>query len=142
VGTSNSRALMCLHGLLVSSWLTGNHYQHFFLQYLPNLLEDVPMAFRTGMWYLHDGAPAHFNRAAQHVLSNTAWPPLSPDLNPLDSYLWGHLNTPMYAAPADSEEALRHCTVDACQIERMRRSMMRRVQVCIEPYGGHSEHLI
>jgi hypothetical protein len=69
----------------------------------------------------------------------TAWPPRSPDLNPLDFYLWGHLKTLVNAA----------LVVDACQtirnypgiFERMRRSMMRRVDACIESHGGHFEHL-
>jgi hypothetical protein len=58
-------------------------------------------------------------RAVRDVLSNTcharwmgrgrptAWPPRStPDLNPLDFYLWGHLRTLVCAAPVDNEEAL------------------------------------
>jgi hypothetical protein len=73
-----------------------------------------------------DGAPAHFSRAVLDVLSNTyhdvwmgrggptAWPPRSPDLNPLDFYLWGHLT----AAPVDNEETLQHRSVDACQLIR------------------------
>jgi hypothetical protein len=48
------------------------------------------------MWYMHDGAPAHFSRDVRDVLNNTyddrrigregptAWPPRSPDLNPLE----------------------------------------------------------
>jgi hypothetical protein len=56
----------------------------------------------------------------------------------------------VYAAPVDNEEALHHRIVDACQtirnypgiFERMRRSMMRRVEACIESYGGHFEHLL
>jgi hypothetical protein len=52
----------------------------------------------------HDGAPAHFSRAVRDVLNNTyhdgrigrggpnAWPSLSPDLNPLDFYLWEYLS--------------------------------------------------
>jgi hypothetical protein len=115
------------------------------------------------MWYMHDGAPAHFSRAVRDVLNNTyhgrwvgrggptAWPPLSPDLNPLDFYLSGHLKAPVYAALVDNEEALHHRIGDACQtitnysypgiFERMRRSMMRRVEACIESHGGHFEHL-
>jgi hypothetical protein len=50
--------------------LTGNHYQDFLLHYLTKLLEDVPLAVRAGMWYMHDGAPAHFSRAVQDVLNN------------------------------------------------------------------------
>jgi hypothetical protein len=78
----------------------------------------------------------------------TALSPRSPDLNPLDFYMWGQLNLPVYAAPVDNEEALHHRIVDACQtigiyrgiFERMRRSMMGRVEVYNESHGGHSKH--
>jgi hypothetical protein len=63
--------------------------------YLPKLLEDVRLVVRARMWYMHDGAPAHFSRAVRDVFNNvyhdqwvgigepTAWPPRSPDLDPL-----------------------------------------------------------
>jgi hypothetical protein len=71
-------------------------------------------------------------------------------LNLLDFYLWGHQKSFVYAAAVDNEEALHHRIVDACQTirnypgisERMRRSMMRRVEACIEFHGGHAEHLL
>jgi hypothetical protein len=80
----------------------------------------------------------------------TAWPPRSPDLNPLDLYLWGHLNTLVYAAPVDNEETHHRRIVDACQTIPnyrgvflwMRRTLMRRVEARIEYNGGHSEHLL
>jgi hypothetical protein len=80
----------------------------------------------------------------------TAGPPRSPDWNPLNFYLCGHLETVVYAAPVDNEEAFHHRTVDACQTirncpgisERMRRSIMRRVEECAEPHGGKFEHLL
>jgi hypothetical protein len=61
----------------------------------------------------------------------------------------GTSKTLVYAAPVDSEEALHHRIVDACQTihncpsisEWIRRSMLRRVKACIESHGGHSEHL-
>jgi hypothetical protein len=72
----------------------------------------------------------------------------SPDLNPLDFYLWEHLKTHLYAAPVGNEEALYHHIVDAGRTvrnyagisERMRRSMMKRVEACTESHGGHFEH--
>jgi hypothetical protein len=79
---------------------TGEHYRDFLLHDLSKLLEDVPLTARARMWYMHDGAPAHFSRAVRDVLSNTchgrwigtrgptAWPPHSPVLNPLRLYLW------------------------------------------------------
>jgi hypothetical protein len=51
--------------------LTGNHYRYLLLHYLQNLLEDVPLAVRAGMWYMNDGAPAHFSCTARDVLNNT-----------------------------------------------------------------------
>jgi hypothetical protein len=59
------------------------------------------------------------------------------------------LKSLVYAAPVDNKEALHHRIVDACQtihnypgiLERMRRSMMRHVEVCTESRGGHFEHL-
>jgi hypothetical protein len=77
-----------------------------------------------------------------------AWPPRSPDLSPMNMYLWGHLKALVYAAPVDNEDALHHRTVDACQtirnypgnFERMLRSMMRRVEACTESHGKQFEH--
>jgi hypothetical protein len=48
----------------------------------------------------------------------TAWPSSSPDFNPLEVYLWGHLNTRVYAAPVDNRKALQRRTVDICQTIR------------------------
>jgi hypothetical protein len=49
--------------------------------------------------------------------------------------------------PADNEEALHRRTVDACQtvrnypgvFARTRRSMMTRVEACVESHGGRFE---
>jgi hypothetical protein len=114
------------------------------------------------MWYMHDGALAYFSHAVQDVFNNTchdqwigrggptAWPPCSPDLNPLDFYPWGHLRAFVYTAPVDNKEALHHHLVDACQtvcnypgiFEWLQWSMMRCVEACVESHGGHFEHLL
>jgi hypothetical protein len=62
----------CLIGPHVLPYqLTGSHYLDFLLHDLPKLLEDVPLAVKARMWYIHDGAPAHFSHAMQDVLNNT-----------------------------------------------------------------------
>jgi hypothetical protein len=114
------------------------------------------------MWYMHDGALEHFCCAARDVLSNTyhdrregiggptAWPPPSPDFNPLDFYLWGHVKTLVYASPFDNEETFHYRIVDTCQtipnypgiLERIWWSMVRRVKACIESHGEHFEYLL
>jgi hypothetical protein len=111
---------------------------------------------------MYDGAPAHVSRAVRDVLSNTyhdrrigsggpiAWPPRSPDLNPLDLYMRRHLKTLMCATSVDNEQTLLHRTADACQnirnypgiFEHMPRSVMICVDLCTEPHGGQFEHLL
>jgi hypothetical protein len=79
---------------------------------------------------MRDGALAHFSHAVRDVLNNTyhgrwigrgghtAWPPHSPDFNPLGFYLWGQLKTRVYAAPVDNKERLPHRIVGVCQTIR------------------------
>jgi hypothetical protein len=64
-------------------------------------------------------------------------------------FILGNTQNPfVYAAPVDSEEA--HRSVGACQtirncpgiFARIRRSVMRRIEACIEFHGGHFEHLV
>lgn len=76
--------------------LTGRSYRHFLQHELPLLLEDVPLLLRHQMWFMHDGAPAHFSILAREYLNGVyenkwigrggpqSWPPRSPDLNSLD----------------------------------------------------------
>ncbi|KAJ4426353.1 hypothetical protein ANN_27167 [Periplaneta americana] len=65
-----------------------------------------------------------------------AWPPRSPDLNPLDFYLWGHLKSLVYSSPVPDLESLRNrilaCSEDIRNTpgvwDRVRRSMRHRCE--------------
>ena len=73
----------------------------------------------------------------------------SPDLNPLDFYLWGHLKQLVYAADIPNVETLHQRVIAACEsirhrlevFERVRQSMIRRVHACVAANGRHFEHL-
>ncbi|KAJ4445784.1 hypothetical protein ANN_12469 [Periplaneta americana] len=92
---------------------------------IPHVLEDTPLINRQHIHFLHDGASAHFSRTARRYLDRKfpdrwigrggpiAWPPRSPDLNPLDFYLWGHLKSLVYSSPVPDLESLRNRIV-AC----------------------------
>ena len=94
--------------------LNGEQYLRFLQNHLPNLLEDVPWRQRQQMWFMHDGAPAHFHLSVSRYLNRRYgdwWigrggpvplPPRSPDLNPLDFYVWGLCKRP-------SLQYSRHC---------------------------------
>ena len=67
------------------------------------LLENLTLQRRMNMLYQHDGAPLHFTNAVRDHLNVTfpdrwmgrngpiLWPARSPDLTPLDYFLWGHI---------------------------------------------------
>jgi hypothetical protein len=69
---------------------------------LPGLLEDESLDVRQKLWFQHGGYPEHYEEGAQQWLNATyprwirrrgptAWPPRSPDLTPVDFFLWGRL---------------------------------------------------
>ncbi|KAJ4435008.1 hypothetical protein ANN_23581 [Periplaneta americana] len=142
--------------------LTGQAYTNFPENTIPHVLEDTPLINRQHIHFLHDGSPAHFSRTARRYLDRRfpdrwigrggpiAWPPRSPDLKPLDFYLWGHLKSLVYSSPVPDLESLRNrivaCSEDIRNTpgvwDRVRRSMRHRCEVCIQAGGGHFEHLL
>lgn len=142
--------------------LNGQTYLQFLVNTLPDLLDDIPLEQRLTMWYMHDGAPAHFAVNVRTHLDHQygekwigrggpiAWPPRSPDLNPLDFYLWGHLKDVVYATPVNTVDELENRINAAFEqvrhspgiFERVRGSMSKRIEGCIEQNGRHIEHLL
>ena len=71
--------------------------------FLPTLLKDIPLNLRINLWFMHDGCPVHFERNVRNYLNNQflqrwirrgsdpIWPQRSPDLKPLDFFIWGHI---------------------------------------------------
>ena len=110
--------------------LNGYTYRQFLEHSLPDLLDDDLILTRHCMWFMHDGAPAHFSFQAREFLNHNynnrwtgrggtqPWPPRSPDLNSLDFFLWGHLKTLVYNTPINSEEELRTRIIVGCETIR------------------------
>ena len=114
------------------------------------------------MWFMHDGASAHFSFIIRDALTGiyhdrwigrggpVPWPARSPELNPLDFYLWRHLKLLVYGADIPDEETLYRRVMEACEtirhhpgaFERVRQSMIRGVHACLEARGGHFGHLL
>ncbi|KAJ4432124.1 hypothetical protein ANN_20740 [Periplaneta americana] len=93
-----------------------------------------PNMSKCRMWFMYDGAPAHFLRIVREHLtltfqdrwigrgSPTPWPARSPNLNPLDFWLWGHMKEPG-------------------QFQRVRDSLRQRAEECIV-MNGHERGVI
>ncbi|XP_054015357.1 uncharacterized protein LOC128896179 [Hylaeus anthracinus] len=109
------------------------------------------------MFYQHDGAPAHYAASAKAYL-NTAfqdswigrddavpWPPQSPDLNPLDFFLWGYLKNEVYRQPVSTPKevvARIHAALVKLQpsiLRNVQGAVIRRVTMCLKENGGHVE---
>lgn len=143
--------------------LNGERYLHFLREDLPTLLDDVPLAVRARMWFQHDGCPAHRSRCVTQYLHSqfperwigqqgvVSWPPRSPDLTPLDYFLWGYLKNRVYAGdlpPITSNEELQRRIVGACRSlspQSIRQAVtsewIRRAELCLMEGCGHVEHL-
>jgi hypothetical protein len=142
--------------------LTGIIYPIFLENSLPELMDDVPLAVRLRSWFMHDGTPAHFSLVAREHLDETyrirwigrdgpiLWPPRSPDLNPLNFFLWGYLKSLVYTSEIESVEELQQRIVDGCDAIREREgfshrvgeSVVKRLQACIEQNGSHFDLIL
>ena len=112
------------------------------------------------VWWAQDGAPCHCSRAVTERLTqlfsdrvvslhrDVERPPRSPDLMPLDFFLWGYLKAKVYTTPpANLDEIRRRITREMDDLRRDRpmvrravRDMMKRARLCIERGGGHVDH--
>lgn len=111
------------------------------------------------IWWFQDGAPAHGSLEIRDLLRRKfedrvvalhhehEWPPRSPDLTPLDFFLWGYLKQKVFATPPENLPELRRRIVEEVNILRdngvmVRRSfaaMSNRANLCIERNGSHIE---
>lgn len=108
--------------------------------------------------FQQDGAPPHFQRAVRACLEvnfpgmwigrrgTIEWPARSPDMTPLDFFLWGHLKSVIYNTAMDNLEELERRIREECskitteQLENVRRSFVDRVYHCQEVGGYQFEH--
>jgi hypothetical protein len=80
------------------------------------------------MWFQQDGVPPHFHRNNRQYLddnftntciigwgSNNLWPPRSPDLTPLDFFLWGVLKERVYQTPVLTVKELKEFVISVWQ---------------------------
>lgn len=140
--------------------LNGVSYLEFLSENIPDFLEEVPLAERNKIIFQQDGAGPHNARIVTNYLNEQfpgrwmgrygpiRWPARSPDLNPLDFFLWGYCKETIYRKlPEDIEDLndkLHYAIWDIKDdiLEQMQRNLLRRMRACITMNGGHFEHLL
>lgn len=142
------------------AYLNGEIFLYFLLNDLSNLLEDVPLEIRRRMWLQLDGAPAHFHGNVINALNQLfpnkwigrgspyAWPPRSPDLTAADFFLWGYIKNIVYqtppTTPLDMKQRIKEAfsSITPAMLLNVKRSMQKRLELCIVNDGGHFEKLL
>ncbi|KAJ4446408.1 hypothetical protein ANN_13104 [Periplaneta americana] len=77
-----------------------------------------------------------------------AWPARSPDLIPLDFFLWDYMKEKVYQTEIASREELvakiNTATMEIHQhgLNNVQREIRRRAEACVRARGGHFEHLL
>ena len=129
-------------------------------RYVTILQETLSSFIPDGHLYQHDGAPPHFSLLARSWLDENLsgrwigrrgpheWPPRSPDLTPLDFWLWGYVKNKVYSLGCRTNSELKRAianTLSNVSIEMVRNSFSEfyhRCRVCINEHGAHIEHLL
>ncbi len=106
-----------------------------------------------------DGAPAHTSNATREYLSiklgsqwiskrgPTNWPARSPDLTPLEFFLWGYVKDQVYAEQIRSLQHLKTRitravrSVDAETLSRVWENVQARIDCVIRQQGKHIERM-
>lgn len=103
--------------------------------------------------YQQDGAPAHTSRKVQAWLAANVpefwakdmWPPNSPDLNPLDFYVWGELEARTNKQRHPNTDSLRLAIQLACRrlskasLKKACKSFRSRLEAVVANDGGYIE---
>lgn len=142
--------------------LNGESYLEFLMNDLDEELTVLPVSsyvdlvMNNNMVFQHDGAPAHYARDVRDHLNNRfsqwigrggriAWPARSPDLTPLDFFLWGYVKNKVYSVECSSRDEMierikaAFTSVTPQMLENVRGSLYRRAGLCIHQEGRHFE---
>lgn len=142
----------------IEGTLTGRKYLELLQDHI---IPSIRNFFPNGdIYFQQDGAPPHYTRAVRELLNNTfpgrwigrrggiEWPSRSPDLSPLDFFLWGYLKNRVYINRPLTREDLKiriQYEMQAIPVNYLQRSFKnfeQRLYYCQEVNGNHFEHLI
>lgn len=146
--------------VILPSSLNGQIYLDLLNNDIEEGLRELPVSEYVNVIYQHDGAPAHYERRVRQYLDAmypdgwigrggpVAWPARSPDLTPLDFFLWGYVKTHVYAVECDTRDEMVNRINDAFSsvttqmLRNTRSSMLRRTALCLEHVGRHFESFL
>lgn len=140
--------------------LTGERYLQFLTNEVDGYIDQLPHVIRRSVYFQQDGAPPHNAHVVVDHLNQRfgnqwlgtngpiRWPARSPDLTPIDFFIWGHLKNKVYAiAPTtreDLEARVRRAIneITRQQLDNMLQNIIERATLCRDRNGQQFEHLL
>ena len=137
--------------------VTGESYLHMLVNDFLPAIQDLKT---LDTYFQQDGAPAHYSLEVRTFLDknfngrwigrrgSVEWPPRSPDITPLDFFLWGYLKSKVFVNRALTLDELRQKITQQCQqipaemFKNVQESWINRLRCCILQHGEQFEHLL
>ncbi|CAK9803084.1 hypothetical protein ANTQUA_LOCUS3575 [Anthophora quadrimaculata] len=126
---------------------------------MPDILDEVPLNVRNQIIFQNDGCPAHQRLTVRNFLNEQfpnrwigrsgpiLWPPRSPDLTPVDYYVWGCMKDLVYAEEIrNKNHVIRKIEEAATKMKQEMKlgittsEIRKRARFCIRHNGSHFEH--
>ncbi|GBN77650.1 hypothetical protein AVEN_131335-1 [Araneus ventricosus] len=119
--------------------------------------EELEVLSPSCIEIVQDGAPSHYSNIVREFLVTTfpqrwigrgavmAWPPRSPDITPLDFYLWGYVKKHVYSERINDINHLKQRITDVIHsvtpdvLTRVWEGLDYRLDVCRAANGAHIE---
>ena len=120
-----------------------------------NYFPDIRARCGDNWTFQQDGATCHTARSVRDYLDHACprylkpevWPPKSPDLNPMDFFVWGELERLVYRGVKIRDldhlkERLQLCwaQISQRQVAKAIAAVPKRLEACITSRGGRFEH--
>ena len=139
----------------------GANYLEMLQTYAVPQLRHVWGADFNEVYFMQDGAPPHYSLQVRAFLDATfprrwigrrgsiEWSPRSPDLTPMDFFLWGVVKQKVYEKKPENVVQMREFIIEAFEeiranvelCHKVCNSVHDRLQECINADGGLFEHL-
>lgn len=146
--------------IIFDGTLTGPRYLEFLQNIIVPQINQIPNTNIDEVYFQQDGAGPHNAIIVRDYLNQlfpdrwigthgpVRWPARSPDLTPLDFFIWAHLKNRVYmTAPTtrqDLEERVRHeiAQITPQQLQNVRRATISRATLCINQNGEQFEQFL
>lgn len=148
--------------VFIEGRLDGESYLNYLRTEIEDLLDnEIPVGRRFEVVWQQDGAPPHNTNLVRQYLDQhyavwignggpIVWPARSPDLTPLDYFLWGTIKDNIYKEEVEDINILRNKIVQEIAIlnnnpyclQQVRENFLKRCRLCIEKNGAHIENFL